>query len=66
MPFLYKIAIVPSTATIMSATISQNPVVVHMDGGKPVRVIVTGPEEVTETKGLVVVAVTAVSQYVVL
>ena len=64
-PFLYRKAIVPTTATIMSAMSIKNPTVVHIDGGKSVRVIVTEPDEVTETKGLVAVAVTAVSQYVV-
>lgn len=66
MPFLYRKAIVPSTIRIMSAMSSKNPTVVHTGGGKLVKVIVTEPDEVTETSGLVAVAVTVVSQYVVL
>ena len=66
MPFLYSRAIIPSTTPITSTMSRKNPVVVHMGGGKPVRVIVTGPDEVTETRGLVAVDVAAVSQYVVL
>ena len=65
-PLLYKKPMLPKTTVVMNTKSSQNPVVIQIDGGKPVRVIVTESDEVTETKGLVAVAVTAVSQYVVL
>jgi len=45
---------------------SQNPMVVHMGGGKSDRMIVKGPEEVTETEDFVVLTAIWVSQYAVL
>lgn len=54
------------TSTIINTKSSQNPIVIQIAGGKSVNVIVTDPDEVTETGDLVAVAVTSVSQYVVL
>lgn len=62
MPLLCKNPMTPRTTAIMNAKSSQNPVVIKSGGGKSVRVIVTRPDEVTETRGLVAVAVIAVSQ----
>jgi len=55
------IKIVTSIAAT-SAMINQNPVVVHSDGGKPERIIVSDLEFATETDGLLASAVTTVSQ----
>jgi hypothetical protein len=61
-PLVFKNNNEPSTATIMNPTSSQNPIVVQSVGGNPLRVIVIGRDEVTETEEVVVVVVTAVSQ----